>query len=164
MLTALANWLEQAAEMGLNIDALVHATGSAGTQAGLVAGLTAIQSTIHLLGIGVRAPQEKQEQMVFDLAVRTADYLGTGLTIQRSSVLANTDYVGPGYGLPTDGMIEAVKLLARTEGLLFDPVYSGKGLDGLIAQIKGGIFRRNGKCCLPPHRRERCPVWLLRNF
>ena len=131
---------EQAAEMGLNIDALVHATGSAGTQAGLVAGLAAIQSTIHLLGIGVRAPQEKQEQMVFDLAVRTADYLGTGLTIQRSSVLANTDYVGPGYGLPTDGMIEAVKLLARTEGLLFDPVYSGKGLDGFIAQIKAGYF------------------------
>ena len=131
---------EQAVEMGLNIDALVHATGSAGTQAGLVTGLTAIQSTIHLLGIGVRAPQEKQEQMVFDLAVRTADYLGRGLIIERSSVRANTDYVGPGYGLPTDGMIEAVKLLARTEGLLFDPVYSGKGLDGLIAQTKAGYF------------------------
>ncbi|MFC6636804.1 D-cysteine desulfhydrase [Sulfitobacter sp. JBTF-M27] len=131
---------EQAMGMGLNIDALVHATGSSGTQAGLVAGLAAIQSDMHLLGIGVRAPQEKQEQMVFDLAQRTADYLGTGLKIDRSEVRANCDYVGPGYGLPTPGMIEAVKLLAQTEGLLFDPVYSGKGLDGLIDQIRKGYF------------------------
>ncbi|EBA03208.1 D-cysteine desulfhydrase [Rhodobacterales bacterium HTCC2150] len=132
--------VEQAAGMGLKIDALVHATGSAGTQAGLVTGLAAVQSDIHLLGIGVRAPQEKQEQMVFDLATKTAAYLGTGLTIPRSDVRANTNYVGAGYGLPTDGMISAVKLLAQTEGLLFDPVYSGKGLDGLIAQVKEGYF------------------------
>ena len=131
---------EQAASTGLHIDALVHATGSSGTQAGLVTGLAAIQSEIHLLGIGVRAPKEKQEQMVFDLAQKTADYLDTGLTIRRGDVRANCDYVGPGYGLPTDGMIAAVKLLAQTEGLLFDPVYSGKGLDGLIDQIAKGYF------------------------
>lgn len=131
---------EQAADIGLEIDALVHATGSSGTQAGLVAGLAAIQSDIHLLGIGVRAPQEKQEQMVFDLAQKTADHLGTGLSIDRAQVRANCTYVGPGYGLPTDGMIASVKLLAQTEGLLFDPVYSGKGLDGLIDQVKKGYF------------------------
>lgn len=131
---------EQAADIGLKIDALVHATGSAGTQSGLVTGLTAIQSDIHLLGIGVRAPQEKQEQMVFDLAERTAKHLGTGLEIARSDVRANCEYVGGGYGIPTEGMIAAVKMLARTEGLLFDPVYSGKGLDGLIDQIRRGYF------------------------
>lgn len=131
---------EQASDTGLQIDALVHATGSSGTQAGLVAGLAAIQSDVHLLGIGVRAPQEKQEQMVFDLAQKTADHMGTGLEIKRGDVRANCNYVGPGYGLPTDGMIEAVKLLAQTEGLLFDPVYSGKGLDGLLDQIRKGYF------------------------
>ncbi|MCV6598658.1 MAG: D-cysteine desulfhydrase [Mangrovicoccus sp.] len=131
---------EQAIHMGLKIDALVHATGSSGTQAGLVAGLAAIQSDIHLLGIGVRAPQEKQESMVHDLALRTASYMGTGTEIPRDSVRANCDYVGPGYGLATDGMIAALKLLAQTEGLLFDPVYSGKGLDGLIDQIRKGYF------------------------
>lgn len=131
---------EQATDIGLKIDALVHATGSSGTQAGLVAGLTAIKSDIHLLGIGVRAPQDKQEQMVFDLAQKTADHLGTGLTIDRSDVRANCNYVGPGYGMPTPGMIDAVKLLAQTEGLLFDPVYSGKGLDGMIDQIRNGYF------------------------
>lgn len=131
---------EQAANAGLKIDALVHATGSSGTQAGLVAGLAALESDIHLLGIGVRAPQDKQEGMVHDLAVRTVEYMGTGKPIARDTVRANCDYVGAGYGLPTKGMIEALKLLARTEGLLFDPVYSGKGLDGLIDQTRKGYF------------------------
>lgn len=131
---------EQAAEMGLHIDALVHATGSSGTQAGLVAGLAAIESDIHLLGIGVRAPQEKQEGMVYDLACRTAAHLGLTTEIDRSAVRANCNYVGPGYGLPTEGMIAAVKMLAETEGLLFDPVYSGKGLDGLLDLTRKGHF------------------------
>ena len=131
---------EQAAHAGLKIDALVHATGSSGTQAGLVAGLAALQSDIHLLGIGVRAPREKQESMVHDLARRTAEFMGAGTQIDRDAVRANCDYVGPGYGLPTEGMIDALKLLARLEGLLFDPVYSGKGLDGLMDLIRSGYF------------------------
>lgn len=139
-----AELLEQAAGMDLKIDALVHATGSSGTQGGLVAGLAALESDIHLLGIGVRAPQEKQEGMVYDLACKTLDYLAMGEAggkqIDRDAVRAICDYVGPGYGLPTDGMIEALKTLARLEGLLFDPVYSGKGLDGLIDQIRKGYF------------------------
>lgn len=130
----------QAETMGLEIDALVHATGSSGTQAGLVAGLAAVESDIHLLGIGVRAPQEKQEAMVYDLACRTMDHLGVGYEIDRASVRANCDYVGPGYGLPTEGMREAVSLLARLEGLLFDPVYSGKGLDGLVDLVRKARF------------------------
>lgn len=132
--------VEQASQMDLKIDALVHATGSTGTQAGLVAGLNALASDIHLLGIGVRAPRPKQESMVYDLACQTMDYLGMGIEVDRESVRANCDYVGPGYGLPTDGMKEAVTLLARLEGLLFDPVYSGKGLDGLIDQVRKGYF------------------------
>jgi L-cysteate sulfo-lyase len=131
---------EQAAHAGLKIDALVHATGSSGTQAGLVAGLAALESDIHLLGIGVRAPQDKQEGMVHDLAMRTVEYMETGTPIARENVRANCDYVGAGYGLPTKGMVDALKLLARTEGLLFDPVYSGKGLDGLIDQTRKGYF------------------------
>lgn len=131
---------EQAAETGLKIDAVVHATGSSGTQAGLVTGLAAIQSDIHLLGIGVRAPQDKQEQMVYDLAVKTAAHLEMPNSVARTAVRADCGYVGPGYGMPTPGMVDAIKLLARTEGLLFDPVYSGKGLDGLISLIAKGYF------------------------
>jgi L-cysteate sulfo-lyase len=132
--------VNQADALGLRIDALVHATGSAGTQAGLVAGLAAIGSDIDLLGIGVRAPREKQEAMVFDLAKRTMDHLGLEIEVARDRVRANSDYVGPGYGLPTDAMRDAVQSLARLEGLLFDPVYSGKGLSGLIDLVRKGHF------------------------
>lgn len=132
--------VEQADEIGMKIDGLVHATGSAGTQAGLVVGLAAIKSDIPLLGIGVRAPREKQEQMVFDLAVRTAKHLDSGIEIVRDKVRANCNYVGGGYGIPTYGMKAAIKLLAQTEGLLFDPVYSGKGMDGFIDLIRNGEY------------------------
>lgn len=133
--------IEQAASKGLKIDYLVHATGSAGTQAGLVAGLYAANSDIKLLGIGTRAPREKQETMVYDLACRTVAHIGMREGLARESVVANCDYVGSGYGIPTPSMIEAVEILARTEGLLLDPVYSGKGMAGLIDLIRKGHFK-----------------------
>jgi L-cysteate sulfo-lyase len=135
--------LYQANAMGLNIATVVHATGSAGTQAGLVSGFKALGSGISVLGIGVRAAKEQQEESVFNLARRTADHLGLGDLIKREDVTANCDYVGEGYGIPTAGMIAAVKLLAQTEGLLFDPVYSGKGLDGMIDLIRKGHFKKD---------------------
>jgi L-cysteate sulfo-lyase len=135
--------LHQANEMDVKIDHIVQATGSAGTQAGFVAGLVALNANIPVLGISVRAPKEKQEQSVFDLAVRSADYFGAKGVVKREHIVANSDYVGPGYGLPTDGMREAVKLAARFEGILLDPVYTGKGFDGLIDHVEKGFFPKN---------------------
>jgi L-cysteate sulfo-lyase len=131
----------QASDMGLRIDHLVHATGSAGTQAGLVAGLVALNSGIPVLGIGVRAPKDRQEANVFALAERTAQHLGLPGIIKREHVVANCDYVGQGYGIPTEGMVKAVKLLAEQEGILLDPVYSGKGMAGLFDLIGKGFFK-----------------------
>lgn len=133
--------IHQSAEIGLRIDHLVHATGSAGTQAGLVAGLYGMNSGIRLLGVGVRAPRDKQEKMVHDLACGTWALLGLPGELPRETVTANCDYVGGGYGIPTPGMVEAVNLLARTEGLLLDPVYSGKGMAGLIDLVRKGHFK-----------------------
>jgi L-cysteate sulfo-lyase len=134
----------QAAAMDLRIDHVVHATGSAGTQAGLVAGLVGLNSGIPVLGIGVRAPREKQEANVLALAQRTADHLGLPAgTVRAEHVKANCDYVGQGYGIPTEGMAEAVKLVAEKEGILLDPVYSGKGMAGLIDLIGKGQFKRD---------------------
>lgn len=135
--------MAQATEMGLAIDALVTATGSAGTQAGLVAGLTAARSGIPVLGIGVRAPKEKQEDNVFRLAEKTCAHLGLADVVQRSDVVANCDYVGPGYGLPAPDTIAAIKLLAELEGILLDPVYSGKGMAGLIDLVRKGLFSKH---------------------
>ncbi len=130
--------MAQADEMGLVIDRVVHATGSAGTQAGLVAGLQGVNAGVPVLGIGVRAPQPAQEANVHRLAEEVADYAGVRGGVARDAVMANCDYVGPGYGQPTEGMREAVTMLARLEGVLLDPVYSGKGMAGLIDLIRKG--------------------------
>jgi L-cysteate sulfo-lyase len=133
----------QANERSLQIDHLVHATGSAGTQAGLVVGMQAMNSGIPVYGVSVRAPKPKQEENVFGLAQRTLDFLGLNQDlVAREDVVANSDYVGEGYGLPTDSMIEAVKMLASLEGILLDPVYSGKGFAGLIDLVRKGHFRK----------------------
>jgi L-cysteate sulfo-lyase len=132
--------VHQANSQSLKIDHIVHATGSAGTQAGLVTGLMAMNSQIPVLGIGVRAVKEKQEGNVFALAERTADYIGAPGVVKREDIVANCDYVGDGYGIPTDGMREAVTMLARSEAILLDPVYSGKGMAGLIDLIRNKEF------------------------
>jgi L-cysteate sulfo-lyase len=132
--------LGQIEKQGLDISHIVTATGSAGTQGGLIVGLKAMQSTIPLLGIGVSIPQQDQEEKVFKLACETAEYIGKTGCVAREDVVANCNYVGDGYGVPTESMNEAVLLLARTEGLLFDPVYSGKGLAGMIDLIRNGTL------------------------
>jgi L-cysteate sulfo-lyase len=134
--------VSQSTDLGLVIDRVVHATGSAGTQAGLVAGFEAMNSAIRVLGIGVRQPQTVQEDNVFRLASRVWDLMDVRNNLARDSVEANCNYVGAGYGIPTDAMIEAVQLLARVEGILLDPVYSGKAMAGLIDLIRTGAFRK----------------------
>jgi L-cysteate sulfo-lyase len=135
--------LGQAEEQGLDIDHIVTATGSAGTQGGLIVGLKAMESSIPLLGIGVSVPKNEQEEKVYKLACETAEYVGKPGCVAREDVVANCDYVGDGYGITTESMNEAVLMLARTEGLLFDPVYSGKGLAGMIDLIRKGLLSGN---------------------
>ena len=106
----------------------------------MVVGLKAMQSDIPLLGIGVNAPREEQERKVYELACETAEFIDAPGIVRRDDVVANCDYVGAGYGVPTQAMNEAVLLLARLEGLLFDPVYSGKALSGMIDLVRNGAF------------------------
>ncbi|SNZ19645.1 D-cysteine desulfhydrase [Cohaesibacter gelatinilyticus] len=133
----------QANDRGLKIDHLIHATGSAGTQAGLIVGLKAMNAQIPLLGIGVRAPKPKQEENVYNLACATADKLGCSGIVNREDVAANTDYVGEGYGIPTESGIEAIQMFAELESILLDPVYSAKGAAGFIDLIRKGHFKKD---------------------
>jgi len=130
----------QANELGLEIDRIVTATGSAGTHAGLVAGLAVMGADIPVLGIGVRAPKDVQEANVFKLAQGTAALLGHEDRVSREMVVADCDYVGEGYGLIDQGVIDALKLIARTDAILLDPVYTGKAMKGLIALSRAGEF------------------------
>lgn len=132
--------VQQANDAGLVVDQIVHATGSSGTQAGLVAGLVAIDCGIPALGIGVRAPAEVQHANVLELAVATAGHLQASRAPTAADVEVDCDHVGPGYGVPTPESREALELLARLEGILLDPVYSAKGMAGLIARIRRGEY------------------------
>jgi L-cysteate sulfo-lyase len=90
----------------------------------------------------VRAPKERQEANVFNLAAATAEKLGCPGVVQRADVVADCDYVGEGYGIPRTDTIEAIRMFAELEGILLDPVYSGKGAAGLIDHVRKGRFRK----------------------
>ncbi|HLS68385.1 MAG TPA: D-cysteine desulfhydrase, partial [Kiloniellales bacterium] len=105
--------LGQANDRGLAVDHLVTATGSAGTHAGLVTGLKAMNARIPLLGFGVRAPRERQEENVFNLAEKTAEKLGCPGVVERADVVADCDYVGSGYGVPRADTLEAIRMFAE---------------------------------------------------
>ena len=133
--------VQQFEEQGISVDHIVHATGSTGTQAGLVTGLKACGCNIPLLGYGVRFAKEIQEEKVFKLAKSTAEKIGMPDCVDASDVVVDSSYVGPGYGMPADSTIEAVRLFAEQEGLLLDPVYSAKGAAGLIDYCRKGHFK-----------------------
>lgn len=122
---------------------VVLSTGSAGTHAGMVAGFHAMGCDVPILGISVRQPEQVQIENVYNLAVRTAARL-TDKPLSRDKVIVDDGYVGEGYGIPTESMVEATTLLARNEGILLDPVYSGKGMAGLIGQIRSGRITKDG--------------------
>lgn len=131
--------LDQIKANNLDVGWIVLATGSAGTHAGMLAGLHAAGSTIPVMGISVRQPEEKQIAAVHKLAVLTASQL-TDTPLGVEKVIVDDGYVGAGYGQPTQGTLDAINLIARREGLLFDPVYSGKGLAGMIGLAGQNFF------------------------
>ncbi|KPF64165.1 cytochrome C biogenesis protein CcmE [alpha proteobacterium AAP81b] len=131
--------LVQSFELGLAFDHLVVASGSAGTHAGLLAGLVALNAGLPVTGINVRRPRAEQEGNVHRLAVATAALLGTPAPAE-ADVVARDEWVGPGYSLPTPEMVDAVRTVAAVEGILLDPVYSGKAMAGLFALVGAGVF------------------------
>ncbi|MEM8976930.1 MAG: D-cysteine desulfhydrase [Pseudomonadota bacterium] len=130
----------QSREMDQTFDWLVMATGSTGTHAGLVAGFNAMQFALPVMGISTRQPQAKQIAAVHDLTNRTLGKLGAE-PVSADQIIVDDGYVGAGYGVPADSTLEAISLAARQEGLLLDPVYTGKGFAGLIGLVRAGFFK-----------------------
>lgn len=124
--------LQQLADTNLHIDQIILATGSAGTQAGLLAGLIAENSDIPVFGISVSRSAEMQTPLVQDLLEHTLTYLDIDPGRATGKVHTYGDYVGEGYGIVTQSMETAVKRCAQLEGLLLDPVYTGKAMAGFI--------------------------------
>lgn len=132
--------LVQGSDRGVAFDCVVCATGSAGTQAGLVAGMMQGGSDAEVVGICVSRSADLQTSRVHDLAEGVFEILGVEGGIPSRVVTTLDRYVGPGYSLPTEEMREAVTLLARLEGILLDPVYTGKAMAGLIDLVRQGQF------------------------
>lgn len=130
---------QQMFEQGLDIDYIVVPSGSGGTHAGILVGVHGNNLNIPVLGINVSRPQDAQEELIHNLATRTAEHLGCPPP-PRDSVVCFDQYVGEGYSRPTEGMTEAVQLLAQTESVLLDPVYTGKQMAGLVDLVRQGYF------------------------
>ncbi len=130
-------------DMHLDIGHIIVPSGSAGTHAGMVAGMAGVNGNIPISGVNVSRTKEIQEALVYKLTLETAAKLGVKTGIAREEIVCFDQYVGPGYSLPTDSMVEAVKLFATTEAILLDPVYSGKAAAGLIDLVRKGHFPKD---------------------
>jgi L-cysteate sulfo-lyase len=131
----------QCAAQGLRRPHLVVGSGSAGTHAGLAAGIHAFGLDWPLTGISVRPAAAAQCVKVHGLAQDVLALLGLPRDLPEGRIVVDDRHVGPGYGLPTPAMLDAVRRLARTEGLLLDPVYTGKAMAGMLAWLGEGRFR-----------------------
>ena len=125
-----------------NFTQIVHATGSSGTQAGLLAGKKYFNCNIPVTGICVRHKKDIQINKVYEEAKKACEKLQCEI-LNKSDVIVYDEYIGSGYGEPTEGMVEATKLLAKKEAILLDPVYTGKGFAGLIGLIRKKKFSKN---------------------
>jgi D-cysteine desulfhydrase family pyridoxal phosphate-dependent enzyme len=133
--------LQELLDQDYKPDWIVFASSSGGTQAGLVAGAKLFKFTGKVLGISVDEPQVKLINRVVSLATATTDVLGEKIDITATDVLVNDDYLGGGYGVMAQPEIEAIQMFARTEGLLLDPVYTGRAAAGLIDLTRRGFFK-----------------------
>jgi L-cysteate sulfo-lyase len=156
--------LTQTQNDGFSIDHLVHAAGSGGTQAGLVLANKALGSKVNVLGICVEPRiKDKLAKETVEIANEAGRLLELDVVVKPEDVDLNEDYVGKAYETPTPEAVSAVKLVAQTEGILLDPIYTGRAMAGLMDLVKQGYFKRNdnvvfmhtgGTPALFPHRRE----------
>ena len=135
--------IQELMEQVRDIDWIVFASSSGGTQAGLVVGARIFGYVGQILGISVDEPQIVLQERVASLALATADFLGVNLRYSPSDIVVNADYTGLGYGILGDAEREAIRIFARQAGLLLDPVYTGRAAAGLIDLIRQDFFCQN---------------------
>jgi D-cysteine desulfhydrase family pyridoxal phosphate-dependent enzyme len=135
-----AELLQQLHEQQRTVSYLYLGTGSTGTHAGTLAGLTAAGASIWVQGISVSWPQQRQEERVFGLANATLEHLGLPDRVAATDIHVDERFRGPGYGIPTPETMAAIETAALDEALVLDPVYTGKAMAGLIGHAREGRF------------------------
>lgn len=130
---------EQLDAMNLHADYIFHATGTGGTMAGLAAGRKLVESDAKIISVTVSKKNESYLQKVEGLANQVLKLLGSPLKVQwQQDLCMDTNYYAPGYEQPNEAASQAIRLLARTEGLFVDPVYTGKAFAGLLDYVEKG--------------------------
>ncbi|WP_092129461.1 1-aminocyclopropane-1-carboxylate deaminase [Polaromonas sp. YR568] len=130
----------QEAELGFQFDYIVVCSVTGSTQAGMVAGFAADGRTERVIGIDASAKPAQTAAQILRIAQNTAKLVGLGRGITEQDIVLDTRYGGPEYGLPSEGTLEAIRLCARQEGMLTDPVYEGKSMHGMIDKVRRGEF------------------------
>jgi D-cysteine desulfhydrase family pyridoxal phosphate-dependent enzyme len=135
--------MKELVEQNVHADWIVFATSSGGTHAGLLLGQRVFGYKGKLLGISVDESEEWLKQQVSELASLSSEKLGKRISFTPDEVLASADYCSAGYGVLTEQEHEAIRLFATYEGLLLDPVYTGRAAAGMIDLIRKGFFKKD---------------------
>jgi D-cysteine desulfhydrase family pyridoxal phosphate-dependent enzyme len=139
---------DQAKAMGVELDAVFVAAGAGPTQAGLILGARVLGMKTRIIGVNVGAySTEKLNEVILSSSEGAAKLLGTDSRVRKSDIIINNDYAGKDYGITTEESNEALKLVARTEALIIDPVYTSKTMAGMIGMIRKGEFGRDQNVC-----------------
>jgi 1-aminocyclopropane-1-carboxylate deaminase len=136
---------QQEAALGLRFDYVIVCTVTGSTHAGMVVGFAKDGRQRNVIGIDASFTPEKTRAQVLDIARKTADLVGLGQGIEDEDVVLNEDYAYPVYGVPSAETNEAIRLAARLEGMMTDPVYEGKSMQGLIDLVRKGFFPAGSK-------------------
>ncbi|ATA20651.1 1-aminocyclopropane-1-carboxylate deaminase [Gibbsiella quercinecans] len=136
---------QQEEELGFKFDYIVVCSVTGSTQAGMVVGFAADGRARNVIGIDASAKPEKTKAQILRIAQNTANLVELGREITEEDVVLDTRFGGPEYGLPSEGTLEAIRLCARLEGVMTDPVYEGKSMQGMIGMIRNGEFPKGSK-------------------
>ncbi|APR38292.1 1-aminocyclopropane-1-carboxylate deaminase [Paraburkholderia sp. SOS3] len=136
---------QQEQALGFRFDYVVVCSVTGSTQAGMVVGFAADGRARKVIGIDASATPEKTHAQITRIARHTAEIVGLEQRLDESDVILDTRFAGPAYGLPNEGTLEAIRLCARMEGMLTDPVYEGKSMDGMIQMVRNNEFPAGSK-------------------
>jgi 1-aminocyclopropane-1-carboxylate deaminase/D-cysteine desulfhydrase-like pyridoxal-dependent ACC family enzyme len=134
--------LEQSEEQGIEINAILHPTGSGSTQAGLAVGAKSLKEDVKILGISVSDDTELVKREVLTIAQDTVQSMDLEIVVEMEDLIVLDEYIQEGYGVLNKDVAEAVRLMSEKEGIFLDPVYTGKAMVALIDLTKKEFFRK----------------------
>lgn len=135
--------MKQVRNLSIVMDYFIHATGSGGTHSGVLLGKELYCPELEIFGINVGEPEGELNKIVQRIIRKFIEEWGLKLTIKKDSIKVLDDYYGEGYGIPSQEMIDTVKLIAKLEGIFLDPVYTGKAMVGLVDLVKTRVIPKD---------------------